>query len=96
MLQYGPRYNWSAYEQSTILGAFFYGYAISSIPFGILVDKYGFAKANVGWGFVIGILMTFGTVFAADTFGLMVALRFLLGLASVCKIFSLMENVSQV
>lgn len=39
--QYGIRYNWSAEEQSSLLGAYFWGYLITQIPGGILSEWFG-------------------------------------------------------
>lgn len=83
VLQNETRYNWSAYEQSIILGAYFYGYAISSIPLGILVDKFGYSSATIFWGFVLAILMTLAVPLSADYYVLLVFLRFGVGFFSV-------------
>lgn len=66
------------------MSAYFYGYAITSIPLGILVDKYGFAKAIIGWGFALSVLMTVAAPFAAESFVMTVVLRVGIGLVSVC------------
>uniref|UniRef100_A0A182F445 Major facilitator superfamily (MFS) profile domain-containing protein n=1 Tax=Anopheles albimanus TaxID=7167 RepID=A0A182F445_ANOAL len=57
---YGPRYNWSSHEQSIILGAYFYGYLISSLPAGILAERFG------GRG-MVGVSLAFSSLFTALT-----------------------------
>lgn len=84
--QYGPRYDWSVFEQSILLGAYFYGYAIASIPHGLLVDKFGYTKATIGWAFIISIAMTIAAPLSVDTYALLVVLRFIMGFVSVCTV----------
>lgn len=44
---FGPRIRWTVYQQSALLGAFFYGYAAGAVPIGLLVEKYGIAKRYI-------------------------------------------------
>lgn len=81
-VQYGPRYNWTAYEQSLVLGAYFWGYALISIPSGLLVDKYGYAREIVAGSFALGIAITVAAPWAAVSLPGTIALRFLLGLTA--------------
>ncbi|XP_063709262.1 sialin-like [Culicoides brevitarsis] len=38
---YGPRYNWSPYEESLVLGSFFYGYLCTQLLGGMLAEAFG-------------------------------------------------------
>ncbi|KAK4872559.1 hypothetical protein RN001_014588 [Aquatica leii] len=51
-------FEWSEYEQSLVLGAFFWLHWTTQIPGGILANKYG-AKLVFGVGNFIGILLCF-------------------------------------
>uniref|UniRef100_A0A182NQ00 Major facilitator superfamily (MFS) profile domain-containing protein n=1 Tax=Anopheles dirus TaxID=7168 RepID=A0A182NQ00_9DIPT len=62
---YGPRYNWSSHDQSIILGAYFYGYLISSLPAGIFAERYG-GRNMVGLSLAFSALLTALTPLAAD------------------------------
>ncbi|XP_055532908.1 sialin-like [Wyeomyia smithii] len=78
-IDYGPRYNWSSHDQSVILGAYFYGYLLTSLPAGVLAEKYG-GRALVGYTLAFSAILTALTPLAA-TYGLwtIVANRVLLG-----------------
>lgn len=82
-LQYGPRYPWNAYDQSLLLGAYFWGYAITSFPCGILADKYGFAKNNIFYAYVASVILTCLAPIAAASFAWSLTLRFALGFVTV-------------
>ncbi|XP_041783948.1 sialin-like [Anopheles merus] len=62
---YGPRYNWSSHDQSIILGAYFYGYLISSLPAGIFAERFG-GRNMVGLSLAFSALLTALTPLAAD------------------------------
>lgn len=81
--QYGPRYAWNAYDQSLLLGAYFWGYAITSIPSGILIDKFGYAKANIGYAFALCTVLVALSPVLAMSFVATLVQRFALGFVSV-------------
>ena len=66
-------------EMGLLLSAFSWPYAIANLPAGYLVDKYGpkkmFAWAAAGWSLVGGLMSI------ANSFGVLYALRVLLGIA---------------
>ncbi|WP_298130056.1 MFS transporter [Micropruina sp.] len=66
-------------EMGLLLSAFSWPYAIANLPAGYLVDKFGpkkmFAWAAVGWSIAGGLMAL------ASSFGVMYALRVLLGIA---------------
>lgn len=66
-----------------LLGAYFWGYAITSIPNGILTDKFGYAKANIGWVFFVCAILTALMPIAAESLTICLVLRFVLGFVSV-------------
>ena len=39
--QNGGEFDWDAETQGLILGCFFYGYALSHVPGGLLAERYG-------------------------------------------------------
>ncbi len=81
----GPKYDWDSTVQSTLLGAFFYGYVLTQIPGGVLASRFG-GK----WIFGIAILITavmslLGPAAAALDWRLLMATRIVQGLAEgVC------------
>lgn len=86
--QFGPRYDWSPFDQSLLLGAYFWGYAITSIPTGILCEKYG-GKDVVTYIFGLCVLFTaLMPVLAQFPVWLMCVMRFLIGFVSVGFFFS--------
>lgn len=87
LAQYGPRYNWSSHDQSLILGAYFYGYLVTSLPAGVLAERFG-GRNLVGSMLAISALLTAFTPLAA-TYGLwvIVANRALLGVCGVSLAF---------
>lgn len=81
--QYGPRYAWNAYDQSLLLGAYFWGYTITSIPSGILVDKFGYAKAKIGYVSAVCTVLVALSPVLAESFAVTLVLRFFIGFISV-------------
>lgn len=65
-----------------MLGAYFWGYALTSIPVGVLTDKYSFAKANIGYSFLASVVLTVVAPYASTSLLATITLRFLMGLAS--------------
>lgn len=94
-LQYGPRYDWSAKDQGLLLGAYFYGYLITSLPGGVLAERFG-AKRIAGWFLMAGAALTALTpVVSTLGVGPVFALRFLTGLSGVniCSIFCIFLEI---
>lgn len=86
--QLGPeRLDWSGYQQSILLGSFFWGYTITPLPSGVLSDKFG-GRRLVGYGFVICCVLEALTPVASASFWVSVAVRFLIGFFSVSNYFS--------
>ncbi|XP_075165435.1 sialin [Haematobia irritans] len=62
---YGPRYEWSQSDQALLLGAFFYGYMITSLPAGMLAENFG-GKAVAGYSCLLAAVLTALTPVAAS------------------------------
>lgn len=76
---YGPRYNWSQSDQAMLLGAYFYGYMITSLPAGMLAENLG-GKPVAGYSCLLaGILTAITPQVAAWDKWAMWALRFSIG-----------------
>lgn len=76
---YGPRYAWTNKEQSILLGSFFWGYLISSLPGGVLAERFG-GKSVVGYSLFLSCILTALTPLAASiNFWVIFCLRFLTG-----------------
>ncbi|XP_065214587.1 putative inorganic phosphate cotransporter isoform X2 [Planococcus citri] len=74
------KFKWDSVDQSIILSAFFYGYVVTQIPFGILSKKYG-AKHFLGYGMLINSVFGFLVPIAAEyNFWALIAVRFIQGL----------------
>lgn len=79
----GPeRLDWSGYQQSILLGCFFWGYALTPLPSGVLSDKFG-GRRLVGYSFVVCCVLEALTPVATASFWVSVAVRFLIGFFSV-------------
>ncbi|XP_037025020.1 sialin-like [Bradysia coprophila] len=79
---YGPeRLDWSAYQQSLLLGSFFWGYAITPLPSGVLSDKFG-GRRLVGYSFLISCILEAVTPVASASFWVSFMVRFLIGFFS--------------
>ncbi|KAL9915576.1 sialin isoform 1-T2 [Glossina fuscipes fuscipes] len=61
---YGPRYNWTQNDQALLLGAYFYGYMLTSIPGGILAENFGGTRV-LGYSFLLTGVLTALTPAAA-------------------------------
>lgn len=79
--QYGPRFDWSAYEQGLLLGAFFYGYTITTLPIGLILDRYGVGRQYTLIAFTCsaGVLLLSPLAAASGEFGYLFAIRVCLG-----------------
>lgn len=78
-----------------MLGAYFWGYALTSIPVGVLTDKYSFAKANIGYSFAVSVLLTVVAPWSASSLLCTIVLRFLMGLASGGIVPAINKIISQ-
>lgn len=82
--QFGPRYDWSPYEQSLLLGAFHYTYPLAHIPSGLLLDRFALGRQYVLVTFAVaGVVVLLGPLAAgsgANSFGWLFGQRLLLGL----------------
>ncbi|XP_030566420.1 sialin [Drosophila novamexicana] len=79
---YGHRYDWSQQDQALLLGGYFYGYMITSLPGGTLAEMLG-GRNVAGYSCLLGALLTALTPVAAawDKYAVF-AVRFLIGLVS--------------
>ncbi|XP_055529939.1 sialin-like isoform X2 [Wyeomyia smithii] len=57
---FGPRYQWDQGTQGRILGAYFYGFMITSLPAGLMAERYG-PKLVVSLSFVVSAIATAAT-----------------------------------
>ncbi|XP_055372642.1 sialin [Condylostylus longicornis] len=77
---YGQRYNWSQHDQANLLGAYFYGYLITSVPGGILAERFG-GKTVAGATLAASAILTVLTPLSASLgMGAVFAVRFVIGL----------------
>ncbi|XP_035899092.1 putative inorganic phosphate cotransporter [Anopheles stephensi] len=89
---YGPRYGWNQNMQSHILGAYFYGYLLTSLPAGPLAERYG-PQRLIGYSFLLSAVVTaLFPLFAAIDVWIVIAGRFLIGLLSGC-VYPTLHNV---
>ena len=80
---------WEKSIQGHILGSFFYGYLVSQIPGGLLAERFG-AKWIIAGFLGMSTVATYLTPIASRiSFGLLIVLRVLCGIGSVCSLFSL-------
>lgn len=62
---FGPRYKWDQKTQGNILGAYFYGYLLTSLPAGLLAEQFG-PKLLVAVSFVASAITTAVTPVLAE------------------------------
>lgn len=87
--QYGPRYEWSVVEQQLLIGAFFWGYFITTLPGGILSEWFG-GRCVVGFALLLSGLLTAVTPIAAEiSFWAVYSVRVITGLLNVSKLWHL-------
>lgn len=85
--QYGPRYNWSASEQSFLLGSYFWGYLVTSLPGGMLAEWLG-GRSVVGYTLAGSAILTAFTPIAAETsYWLVFSIRLATGILAVSFFF---------
>ncbi|CAO1366144.1 unnamed protein product [Diamesa serratosioi] len=76
---YGERFAWSKREQSLVLGAYFWGYLVTSLFGGIMAERFG-GKGVVGMSMLLSGFVTGTTPYLAqDSFWFLFASRFVLG-----------------
>ncbi|VEN43806.1 unnamed protein product [Callosobruchus maculatus] len=82
---YGPRYDWDQHTQSLILGSYFWGYIVSSLPGGIIAERYG-PFAVLFWTHLISAVVNSASQFAAWIhFSLLMLCRIVMGvMAGLC------------
>lgn len=79
---YGPRYEWNENIQGLILGSYFWGYIITSLPGGFIAEWLG-PFHTVFWTHALTAAMNVACVFAPDVhWGLLVFCRFVIGLCA--------------
>lgn len=77
---FGPRYEWDQKTQGRILGAYFYGYLFTSLPAGLLAERYG-PKFLITLSFVASAVITALTpILASLDAWYVIASRALIGL----------------
>ncbi|XP_050501825.1 vesicular glutamate transporter 1-like [Diabrotica virgifera virgifera] len=78
---YGPRYDWDEHIQGIILGSYFWGYTIFSLPAGAVSELWGPARV-IFWTTIVSLILNSVSVPAAHGhYGLLIACRFLIGAA---------------
>jgi len=83
---------WEKRIQGHILGAFFYGYLVSQVPGGMLAERYG-GKWVLAAFVCLSTVSTLLTPIAARfSFVLLIILRILCGIGSVCSIYTLFHS----
>lgn len=88
-MQYGPRYNWTKTDQSLLLGSYFWGYLITSLPGGLLAEWLG-GRAVVGYTLAGSAICTALTPIAADfSYWIVFTIRFITGILAVGSLFSI-------
>lgn len=79
--QFGPRYAWSSYQQSLLLGAYFYGNVLTA-PAGLFVERYGHPSAVICASFAAATALAAASpAAAAHSFRAMFLARFGVGVA---------------
>lgn len=77
---YGPRYEWDSSTQGLILGSYFWGYIITSIPGGFVSERFGPARTITIVTIISGAVTILTPLCASWHYGLVIANRFILGL----------------
>jgi len=94
-LQYGPVYDWPTEIHSLILGSFYYGYAVSQLPGGLLASYW---KPQHVFGLTIslsGLLCALLPLLASWSVNLVIACRCLMGFLQVCLLYTQFLQVSK-
>lgn len=83
IFQTGARYDWDSQIQGLILGSYFWGYILTSMPGGLVAETFGPTK-TVGITTIISAVLTLLTPLAASWhYGVVIAIRFVLGFLGV-------------
>ncbi|KAJ6646704.1 Sialin [Pseudolycoriella hygida] len=78
---YGPRYNWTSTEQSYLLGAFFWGYLVTSLPGGTISEWLG-GKDVVTYSMALSAIFTaIVPMFSSLSVWIIFVIRLLTGVA---------------
>ncbi|KAG4078959.1 hypothetical protein HA402_010911 [Bradysia odoriphaga] len=77
---YGPRYAWSAYEQSLVIGSYFWGGTVTMFIAGIFAERYG-ARKVIGFGIITAAILSGVAPVAANYLWLSIVVRFCSGMA---------------
>lgn len=79
--QYGPRYEWTAAQQSALLGSFYYGTIITVLPLGLIVDRYGHTRQLIASSFLLcGILQLLCPMVAAHSVSALITIGVVMGM----------------
>lgn len=77
----GP-FNWDADAQGLVLSAFFWGYAIAQLPGGMISSKFGSKYTMLTSMVINGIMLSLYATLAKFGYGLVVAMRIIVGLSA--------------
>lgn len=82
-IQFGPRYDYGAYEQGLLLGAFYYTYPMSTVLSGFLLDRYGIGRKFIIVAFVLagGVTLLSPWAASATNIAWLFAARLLVGMS---------------
>jgi len=75
---YGTRYQWSTYEQSLVIGSYFWGNTVSCSIGGVIAGRYG-ARNILGLAFAIAAILSTVSPVCAQHLWLTIFNRFLIG-----------------
>lgn len=93
MPQYGPRYNWTASQQSALIGAFYYGTIITVLPLGLLIDRYNCTRQMIACSFLLCGLLQFLCPWMADhSVGALITIGVAMGMTQ-STVFSSMHKL---
>lgn len=82
-IKYGPRFNWTSAEQSYLLGAFFWGYLVTTLPGGTISEWLG-GKDVVTYSMALSAIFTAVVpMFASVSVWLIFVIRLLTGVSGV-------------
>lgn len=75
--------HWTPYQQSTVMGANYMGFSMTSCPIGILIDRFGHSKAYLQVMLCVGLVLTALFPLAARSFESLLFLQLCMGLTYV-------------
>ncbi|XP_045477556.1 sialin-like [Harmonia axyridis] len=79
---FGPRYNWTLYQEGQLISAFYYGLSIMSFPGGILADLVGPFKTILVTNIIMVIVTSVSVPVSGDNWIPLFTCRFIIGLCS--------------